>query len=147
MKVVLKEDVKNIGKKGEVHEVSSGYARNFLFPRKLAVEADKAAMNEVKTKEDARRRREAQERADAQELADQLKGMTLHFKAKGGQSGRLFGAVTVKDIALALAEKGIEVDRRKLSLDVREIKDFGSYEVEAKVAPGITATFTCLVEE
>ena len=147
MKVVLKKDVKNLGKKDEMHEVSDGYARNFLIPRGLAIEADNAAMHEVKAKEDSRRHHEELEKAAAQSLADKLDGITVVVKAKGGQSGRLFGAVTVKDIAAALAGQGIELDKRKLSTEAREIKDFGRYEVTAKVYPGITAKFTCSVEE
>ncbi len=147
MKVVLKQDVKKLGKKDEVHEVSDGYARNFLFPRKLAIEADNAAMNEVRAKESARKHHEAVERGAAEELAKKLKELTLIIKAKGGQSGRLFGAVTVKDIAAELAKQGIEIDRRKLSVQAHEIKDFGRYEVTAKIYPGIMAQFVCSVEE
>lgn len=147
MKVVLTQDVKNIGKKDELHEVSDGYARNFLLPRGLAIEADKTAMNTVKTKEAARQHHAAEEKAAAEAVAEKLKGRTVVVKAKGGQSGRLFGAVTTKDIAAALAEGGVEIDRRKLSLNVREIKDYGSYEVEAKVSAGISAKFTLSVEE
>lgn len=147
MKVMLKQDVKNIGKKDELHEVSDGYARNFLLPRGLAVEADAAAMNRVKTKEAARQHHESEERAAAEAIAEKLNGKTVAIKAKGGQSGRLFGAVTVKDIAAELAKMDIEIDKRKLSLNTREIKDFGSYEVEAKIASGIAAKFTVSVEE
>lgn len=147
MKVVLKQDVKKLGKKDELHEVSDGYARNFLLPRGLAIAADNAAVNEVKAKESSRKHHEEVERAAAQELADKLEGKTVTVKAKGGQSGRLFGAVTVKDIAAALAGQGIEMDKRKLSVDAHEIKDFGKYEVTAKVYPGITAKFICSVEE
>ncbi len=147
MKVVLKQDVKKLGKKDELHEVSDGYARNFLLPRGLAIAADNAAVNEVKAKESSRKHHEEVERAAAQALADKLEGKTVTVKAKGGQSGRLFGAVTVKDIAAALAGQGIEMDKRKLSVDAHEIKDFGKYEVTAKVYPGITAKFICSVEE
>ncbi len=146
MKVVLKQDVKALGKKDEVHEVSDGYARNFLFPRKLAIEANASAMNEVKAKESARKHHESVEREAAQALAKKLEGATIVIKAKGGQSGRLFGAVTVKDIAAELAKQGIEIDRRKLSVQAHEIKDFGRYEVTAKVYSGITAQFICSVE-
>lgn len=146
MKVVLKQDVKNIGKKDEMHEVKDGYARNFLFPRGLAIPADSAAVNEVKSKEAALRHHAAEAKAAAEGQAEKLDGQTIVFRAKGGQSGRLFGAVTLKDIAEALAEKGIEVDKRKLSLNVREIKDFGSYEVEAKIAAGVGAKFTLDVQ-
>ncbi len=147
MKVVLKQDVKNLGKKDEVHDVSDGYARNFLFPRKLAVEANTSAMNEVRAKESSRKHHETVEREAAEAVAKKLEGATVVIKAKGGQSGRLFGAVTVKDIATELAKQGVEIDRRKLSVQVHEIKDFGRYEVTAKIYPGITAQFTCSVEE
>ena len=147
MKVVLKQDVKNVGKKDELHNVSDGYARNFLLPRGLAVAADTAAVNQVKTKEAARQHHVEEERAVFLDLAEKLKDRTVVLKAKGGQSGRLFGAVTVKDIAAALAKEGVEVDKRKLSLGVREIKDFGNYVVEAKIANGVGATFTVIVEE
>lgn len=147
MKVVLKQDVKNIGKKDEMHEVSDGYARNFLLPRGLAVAADSAAVNEVKSKEAARKHHAAEELASAQEIAAKLDGETVVIKAKAGQGGRLFGAVTVKDIAAALEQKGIDVDRRKLTIEGKEIKNFGSYTVEAKIAAGVTAKFTCKVEE
>ncbi|MDL2214322.1 50S ribosomal protein L9 [Clostridia bacterium OttesenSCG-928-O13] len=147
MKVVLKQDVKNIGKKDEMHEVSDGYARNYLLPRGLAVAADAATVNTVKTKQAARQHHIDEERATAEALAEKLDGKTVVMHAKGGQSGRLFGAVTTKDIATLLAQQGIEVDRRKLSLDVREIKDYGSYQVEAKIAAGVAAKFTVSVEE
>lgn len=147
MKVVLKEDVKSIGKKGEVHEVSAGYARNFLFPRNLAVEADTAALNEVKTKESAKEHHKAEEVAAAQQLADKLNGKTITIHAKAGDSGRLFGAVTSKDIAdEATKLAGVPVDKRKVNLK-REIKNYGSFEVEIKVYPNIAATVTVNVEE
>ncbi len=146
MKVVLKQDVKSIGKKDEMYEVSDGYARNYLIPRGLAMVADTAAMNEVKAKADSKKHKEDLEREAALELADKIKDQRVSVHAKGGESGRLFGAVTVKDISAALlAEKGVEIDKRKLNLDVREIKDYGSYTVEAKIAPGISAKFTCEV--
>lgn len=147
MKVVLKQDVKSIGKKGELHDVKDGYARNFLLPRGLAVVADAAAMNEVKTKESARQHKVDVEQQEAQALADALAGRTVVVHAKAGQSGRLFGAVTVKDIASALAKEGVNIDKRKLALEGREIKSFGTYEVEAKIGPGIAARFNCRVEE
>ena len=147
MKVVLKQDVKNIGKKDEMHEVSDGYARNYLMPRGLAVEADSAAMNEVKAKAESRQHKADLERASAEAMAESLNGMTVVVNAKAGQGGRLFGAVTVKDIATALSAKNINIDKRKLTIDEKEIKSFGSYNVEAKIAAGITAKFTCKVEE
>lgn len=147
MKVVLKQDVKNVGKKDELHEVSDGYGRNYLIPRGLAVPADAAAVNEVKSKESARKHHEAEELATAQALAAKLDGKTVTVLAKGGQSGRLFGSVTVKDIAEELTKLEIYIDKRKLNVKAREIKDFGSYEVEAKIAKGVVAKFTCKVEE
>lgn len=146
MKVVLKQDVKNIGKKDEMHEVSDGYARNFLLPRGLAVEASAAAMNVVKQKQEAKQHHEEEVYAAAEAVAEKLSGAAVTVKAKGGASGRLFGSVTVKDIAAALAGRGIEIDKRKLQLHAREIKDFGQYEVEAKIAPGVSAAFTVNVE-
>ncbi|NLW78424.1 MAG: 50S ribosomal protein L9 [Ruminococcaceae bacterium] len=146
MKVVLKQDVKNIGKKDEMHEVKDGYARNYLLPRGLAIAADSAAVNEVKTKEAARKHHADEAVAAAEGLAEKLNGQTIVLKAKGGQSGRLFGSVTTKDIAATLAGQGIEIDRRKLSLQVREIKDYGSYTIEAKIAAGVSAKFTLDVQ-
>lgn len=147
MKVVLKQDVKNIGKKDEMHEVSDGYARNFLLPRGLAIAADSTAVNVVKTKEAARQHHQEVELQAAKDLAAKLQGLTVTLHVKGGQSGRLFGSVSTKDIAAELAKQGFNLDKRKLSLDVREIKDYGSYEVEAKIHTGVTAKFTCKVEE
>ncbi|MGD9560283.1 MAG: 50S ribosomal protein L9 [Oscillospiraceae bacterium] len=141
MKVVLKQDVKNIGKKDELREVKDGYARNYLIPRGLAIAADSAAVNEVKSKEAARQHHQAEAVAASQAVADKLDGRTVVIKAKGGASGRLFGSVTLKDIAAELARQGIDIDKRKLALNVREIKDYGAYTVEAKVAAGITASF------
>ena len=141
MKVVLKQDVKSIGKKDELHEVSDGYARNYLLPRGLAVAADAAAVNEVRTKA------AASEHHAAEELAKKLNGQIVAIKAKAGQGGRLFGSVTSKDIAAALTQKvGEPVDKRKIVLD-GDIKNFGSYEVEVKVYPKVTAKLTVKVEE
>lgn len=147
MKVVLKQDVKNIGKKDEMHEVSDGYARNYLLPRGLAVVADSAAVNEVRTKEAARQHHADEELAAAKEQAAKLEGRTVVIRAKAGQGGRLFGSVTGKDIAAALQNMGVEIDKRKLAIEGKEIKAFGSYAVEARVAAGVTAKFTCKVEE
>lgn len=147
MKVVLKKDVKNIGKKDEMHEVSDGYARNYLMPRGLAVPADASAVNEVKSKQAAQEHHAKEELDAAKEQAAALDGIVVELVAKGGQSGRLFGAITVKDIAVALSARGINIDKRKLVLDTREIKNYGSYQVEAKIVPGVSAKFTCKVIE
>ncbi len=143
MKVVLKQDVKSIGKKDELHEVSDGYARNYLLPRGLAVAADAAAVNEAAAVE----HRAAQGLAAAHELAKKIGGQTVAIKAKAGQGGRLFGSVTAKDIAAALGQKvGESIDKRKIVMD-GEIKNFGSYEIEVKVYPKVTAKLTVRVEE
>ena len=147
MKVVLKQDIKGSGKKDQMVEVSDGYARNFLFPRKLAVPADAANANDVKNKAEAKQFHLEQERAAAQKLADSVneKGITIH--AKAGTNGRLFGAVTAKDIAQALKDSyGIELDKRKIVLDA-DIKAYGCYPVSVKIYPGITAQVTVNVLE
>lgn len=148
MKVVLKQDVKSIGKKDEIHEVSDGYARNFLFPRGLASEANASAVNEVKTKAAAKEHHAAEELAAAKELAQKIQDQTVTIQAKAGNGGRLFGSVTAKDIAQAISQKlGISVDKRKITMDVKEIKAFGSYTAEVKLHNGVTATFTAKVVE
>ena len=147
MKVVLKTDVKGTGKKDEMVEVSDGYARNFLLPRGLAVAANTAAVNEVRTKESAKRHHAEVELADAQATAKKIGGMTVTVKAKAGQGGRLFGAVTGKDIAEAVNKTaGVSIDKRKVVLDA-DIKNYGQYEVEIKVYPSVTAKVTVVVEE
>ena len=147
MKVVLLQDVKSIGKKDEMHEVSDGYARNYLFPRKLAVAADAAAVNVVKTKAAAAEHRAAAELAAAQELAAKLNGKTVTLTAKAGQNGRLFGSVTARDIAAELTKlAGTEVEKRKVALEA-EIKAFGSYGAEIKIYPGVSAKVTVKVTE
>lgn len=148
MKVVLKQDVKSIGKKDEIHEVSDGYARNYLFPRGLAAEANAAAVSEVKSKAAAKEHHAAEELAAARELAAKLKDQTVTIQAKAGAGGRLFGSVTAKDIAQAISQKmGITVDKRKITMDVKEIKAFGSYTVEVKLHNGVTASLTAKVVE
>lgn len=147
MKVVLKADVKGTGKKDQMVEVSDGYARNFLLPRGLAVAANAAAVNEVKTKESAKQHHAQVELEQAQQTAKKISGITVVVKARAGQGGRLFGAVTGKDIAEALNKAaGVTVDKRKVVLDA-DIKNFGRYEVEIKVYPGVSAKITVAVEE
>ena len=135
------------GKKDQMVEVADGYARNFLLPRGLAVAANAAAVNEVKTKESAKRHHAEVELADAQATAKKIGGMTVTVKAKAGQGGRLFGAVTGKDIAEAVNKAaGVSIDKRKVVLDA-DIKNYGQYEVEIKVYPSVTAKVTVVVEE
>jgi len=147
MKVVLKQDVKSIGKKDELHEVSDGYARNYLLPRGLAVAADAAAVNEVRSKAAASEHRAASELANAQALAKKLDGQGVCIQAKAGQGGRLFGSVTSRDVAEALAKKtGEAIDKRKIVMN-GDIKNFGTYNVEVKIYPKVTAHVTVKVEE
>ena len=146
MKVILKQDVKGLGKKGQLVNTSDGYARNFLFPKGLAAEANAQAMSELKNKEDAERYRIKTETAAAQAAAKQIEGKTIRISAKAGQNGKLFGSVTAKEIAETLkAEFGVDVDKRKIS--VEEIKQFGTYEFEVKLYPGISTKLYVMVGE
>ena len=138
MKVVLLQDVKGQGKKDEVINVSDGYARNFLFPKKLAVEADAKILNDIKNKEAARLRKIELEKAAARETAAQLQAIVVKIKIQQGADGRLYGSVTTKDIGEALAaQHKIEIDRRKIVLD-SPIKAYGTYSVDVKLYPEIT---------
>lgn len=147
MKVILKQDVKNIGKKDEIHEVSDGYARNFLFPRGLAAVADAGALNVARTKVEAKAHHEAEARAAAQALADKIKDKTVVVKVKGGASGKLYGKVTSKDVADALTRLiGAEVDKKKVEMQ-SNIKEFGSYDAAVRLYQGVSASFKVKVEE
>ena len=146
MKVILKQDVKGHGKKGELVTVSDGYARNFLFPRGLAAEADAQAMNELKNKEEAARFHEEQEKKGAKETAQAVDGKVLKLTAKAGQGGRLFGSVTAKEVAEELAAQfGVKLDKRKIQM--ADIKAFGTYEAEIKLGYGFTAKVSVMVTE
>ncbi len=147
MKVILTADVKNIGKKGELHQVSDGYARNFLLPKGLAVEAGAQAMTELKNREesDAFKKKKAKEEAEAAKA--KLNGSVVHISAKAGSAGRLFGSVTTAEIAAAIkSATGCDVDKRKISLK-NDIKNYGTYTVEVKLHQGITAELTVEVGE
>lgn len=146
MKVVLLQDVKGHGKKGELCNVSDGYARNFLFPKKLAVEADNAALNELKNREEAAAHHKQEEIDAANALASKLDGKTVTIKAKAGAGGKLFGSVTSKEIAKEIADTlGLQIDRKKMS--VADIKNFGEYTAEIKLYKGISAKITVKVTE
>ena len=146
MKVILKADVKNLCKKGEIVNTSDGYARNFLFPKGLAVEANATAMNDFNNKESAKKFHKAEEIKAAKEDAAKLDGKTVKVTAKAGANGKLFGSVTGKDISLAVkAQLGIDVDKRKIS--VADIKQFGTYEAELKIYQGISAKISVQVTE
>ena len=147
MKVLLLADVKGQGKKDQIVEVSDGYARNFLFPKKLAVAADAKVMSEAKSKEESKQFKLKEEKAAAKELADKLSKLTVKITASSGADGRLYGSVTTKDIADALNNQyKIEIDKRKLSLS-ENIKSYGTYEVEVKVYPEISAKLKVSVSE
>ncbi len=140
MKVVLKQDVKSLGKKGELVTVSDGYARNFLFPRNLAAEANAQAMSELKNKEQAEKYRIETETAAAKADAAKIDGKTVKIVAKAGQNGKLFGSVTAKEIAAQIkADFGVELDKRKI--DVNDIKMFGTFSASARLNHGVTASF------
>jgi len=146
MKVVLLADVKGHGKKGELCNVSDGYARNFLFPKKLAIEANASAMNDLKNREESKAHHIAEEKKAAQKVADTINKKEVVITAKAGASGKLFGAITAKEIALAInKEFGVEIDRRKMQ--VADIKQFGEYTAEVKLYNGITASVNVVVKE
>ena len=147
MKVVLLQDVKSIGKKGELVNVSDGYARNFLFPKKLAKEANAQALNELKNAEESKAFKIKQETEAAQASADKINGKSVSILAKAGQGGKLFGSVTAKEIAEAIKKQyGVDVDKRKIDTK-GDMKAFGTYECEVKLYSGITATVKAVVTE
>lgn len=147
MKVILTQDVKGQGKKGEVVNVSDGYARNFLFPKNLAIEADSKALNVIKGQEEARLRKIELERQAALELARNLENVVIKTHASSGADGKMYGSITSKDIAdLLLKQQNIEVDKRKIVIN-EAIKSYGTYTVELKLYPEITGKFTLIVCE
>lgn len=147
MKVILLQDVKGKGKKGQMLEISDGYARNYLLPRKLAVEATADAVNTKKMNDKAAAEKAAKERAEALEISHKLREMTLVVTAKGGGAGRLFGSVTNQEIADALkAKSGIVLDKRKIVI-ADPIKSVGTYTVQCKLGYEITAPLTVKIEE
>lgn len=147
MKVILKADVKGSGKAGQLVNVSDGYARNFLLPKGLAMEANAQAMNEFKNKEQAAKHRQEMEIKAAKEAAAALAGKTVKISAKAGQGGKLFGSVTSKEVAEALGKQlGVEIDKRKIAMD-GDIKAFGTYEAQVRLYTGISADIYVLVGE
>ena len=147
MKVILKQDVKGKGKKGQMIEAAEGYARNFLLPKGVAVEATADAVNTMKLQAKAKAKADAEAKAAAQELAGKLKGCQVKIAAKGGAGGKLFGAVTAKEISEQLkAQHDMELDSKKLVLP-DAIKSFGSYQVKAKLGFEISGLVNVLVCE
>ena len=147
MKVILLQDVKGKGKKGQMLEVSDGYARNFMLPKKLAIEATPDAINTMRMNDKATQERIAREKAEALAVSKQLREMTLVVTAKGGGAGRLFGSVTNQEIADALkAKSGIALDKRKIVI-ADQIKNVGTYTVTCKLGYEISAPLTVKIEE
>ena len=147
MKVVLLADVKSQGKKGQVINVSDGYANNFLFPKKLSVPADNQILTEMKGKEDARLHNIALEKKAAEETAEKLKNITVNIKVQGGADGRTYGSVTVKDVAEALEKQHkIKVDRRKITLEF-PIRAFGVYILDVKLYSDVVGKIKVAVTE
>ena len=147
MKVILQMDVKGKGKKGQMIEVSDGYARNYMLPRKIAVEATADAVNTMRMNDKAAAEKAAKERAEALEISKKLRELTVIVTAKGGGNGRLFGAVTTQEIAAALEKQsGIKLDKRKIVLN-ENIKNVGTYTATCKLGYEITAPLTVKIEE
>ncbi len=147
MKVILQQDVKGQGKKGQLIEVSEGYARNFLLPRKLAVLATADAMNTMKLQEKAKKAEEARQKAEAEAIAEKLKSAEVKVRARAGANGKLFGAVTSKEVSDALqSQHGIELAKQKIVLD-EPIKSFGSYQLKAKLGHEVSGTIYVVVTE
>ena len=146
MKVILLTDVKGKGKKGQMIEVSDGYARNFMLPKKMAIEATPDAINTMRMNDKATQERIAREKAEALEVSKKLRNMTLTVTAKGGGAGRLFGSVTNAEIADALAKNGIKLDKRKIVI-ADPIKNVGTYTVTCKLGYEISAPLTVKIVE
>ena len=147
MKVVLLQDVKSLGKKGELVTVSDGYARNFLFPKELAKAANAQAMNELKNAEQSKKYKKETEIAAANKAKEALEGSKFVIKAKAGESGKLFGSITAKEISAEIKrQKSFDVDKRKIILK-GDIKTVGEYEAEIKLYTGISANVTIAVEK
>ena len=140
MQIILQEDIEKLGARGEVVNVAEGYARNYLLPRKLALEASPGNLKRLEKIRTALAKRTATEREGAQKQAELLKNVTLSFSRKAGENDQLFGSVTAGDIEEALAAQGFEVDKRRIEL-AEPIKVVGEYEVTAKLAHGVTAAF------
>ncbi len=146
MDVILKADVKGLGKKGEKVKASDGYARNFLFPKGLAVEANAQSLTELRNREQSNQHKIDVEVAAANDSKSKLQGKTIKITAKAGSNGKLFGSVTSKEVAAEIAKQyAVKVDKRKISMD--DIKTFGSFKIEVKLYTNIVAEMTVMVGE
>lgn len=146
MKVILKKDVKKLGSKGDIVNVSDGYARNFLIPKGLVKEATKGNLNQLKHKEKVQQRKEEEKHSEAKELANKLEKEKFVISVKAGENGRLFGSVTTKDIADAVKKAGYKIDKRKLDLD-EHIKSLGVHNVKVKLYQNVEANLKIQVVE
>ncbi|MDR1217950.1 MAG: 50S ribosomal protein L9 [Oscillospiraceae bacterium] len=147
MKVILQQDVKDQGKKGQMIEVSDGYARNYLLPRKLAFKATEDSINVMKQQEKARARRAEAEKREAEEISKRLEGIQIKIQAKAGGAGKLFGAVTSREISEALQQQhGIAVEKNKIVL-AEHIKSFGPYEIKCKLGHEVSGTINVIVTQ
>ncbi len=146
MKVILKQDIKGVGKKDQVINAADGYARNYLFPKNLAVPADDGNMNNLKSKNESVAFRKGEDLKEAKEIAERMKSITVRISVKAGDNGRLFGAVTAKEIAEALKNDfGINVDKKKVLLS-ESIKVAGATKVDIKLNEGVMAQVTVMIE-
>lgn len=146
MDVILKADVKGLGKKGQKVKASDGYARNFLFPKGLAVEANAQSLTELRNREQSNQHKIDVEVAAANESKAKLQGKTVKMTAKAGSNGKLFGSVTAKEVATEIEKQfSVKVDKRKITMD--DIKNFGSYKIEVKLYTNIVAEMTVMVGE
>ena len=137
MKIILQADIKGLGKKGEAAEVADGYGRNYLIPRGLAFEASSGALKQAELEKQAKKKKEEKEESQAKELAKSLNGKTITMKVKGGETGRLYGSITSKDVTdLLNSELKLSLDKRKVELD-EQIKSVGTYAVTVRLYPGI----------
>lgn len=148
MKVILLKDVKSVGKKGEVINAKDGYARNFLLPRNLAVEANQANLSKLQDQKSSQDFKEEEEKKAAEETAKKIEKIDINFDAKVGENGKLFGSITTMDIADFLKEKhGIEVDKRKIDIDGGQIKDLGTTKATIKLHPKVSTEVKVTVKE
>lgn len=147
MKVILLQDVKSLGKKGDTVNVNDGYARNFILPKKLGVEANNANMNDLKLQKQKADRQAAQELADAKELAEKLKDMTIELQVKAGEGGRVFGSISAKEIVAAMkAQKNMTIDKKKLLID-EPIRSCGVHIIKIRLHKEVTGEFNVHVSE
>jgi large subunit ribosomal protein L9 len=144
VQVILTQDIDNLGKAGQLVKVKPGYARNFLIPRSLAMTASRASIQRLEHERKAALARSAKLKQTAAEQADKLKDVTVEVAKPAGEGDRLYGSVTTRDVATALAKQGYEIDRRDLQLP-EAVKQLGEYEVTVKLAPEVTATFKLVV--